>query len=248
MPELPRSPAPDDGTADLRLAAAGTHAEVLAALAGARVYAAVAATATTEEVTEHGLRAESTAEMAVLVLEASGQRALPVFSSVLALQRWRLDARPVPLTGPQACQAALDEGACALVIDPGGPAVVLEEHEVRSLASGFVPVPGSGLATRRADVELRAPAVPVPQALRSALQAALAGEGLRAARLLEGPDGLVLGIAARTPLGPADLAALAQRVVVRLGSQLPPDGLDLVQVPPRGAGVVLLRRTLRRGR
>jgi pimeloyl-ACP methyl ester carboxylesterase len=41
--------------------------------------------------------------------------------------------------------------------------------------------------------------------------AALAPERLRAARLLEGPDGLVVGVAPRTPLAPAELAALANR-------------------------------------
>jgi hypothetical protein len=238
-------PPPDDGLADARLAAAGTHAELLAALAGARVFAGVVATATAEEVTATGLRAESSAEMAVLLLEVAGDRALPVFSSVPALTAWRADARPVRLTGPQACQAALDEGARAVVLDPGGTAVALTEEEVRALASGWVPVPGSALTTRHGAVELRQPAVPLPQELVAALETALAGERLRAARLLEGPDGLVLGVAPRRPLDPAALAALAQRVVERLGPQLPAEGLDLAQVPPRGPGVPLLRGRLR---
>lgn len=245
MPELP---APDDGLADPRLAAAGSHAEVLAALATARVFAGVVATATAEDVGAHGLRVESTAEMAVLLLEAAGERALPVFTSVPALLAWRADARPVRLTGPEACRAALDEGAGAVVLDPAGTAVTLAEDEVRAVASGWVPVPGSALATRRGAVELRAPAVPVPAPLVAALAEALAGERLRAARLLEGPEGLVLGVAAKGPLAPAALAALAQRVAARLGPLLPPEGLDLAQVAPRGPGVPLLRSRFRPGR
>lgn len=242
MPELR---APDDGLADPRLAGAASRAEVLAALAGARVFAGVVATSTAEEVTAHGLRAESTAEMAVLLLEAEGERALPVFTSVPALLAWRAEARPVPLTGPQACQAALDEGARALVLDPAGTAVTLAEDELRALAAGWVPVPGSSLATRRGSVQLRPPVVPVPENLVAALRDALAGERLRAARLLEGPDGLVLGVAARGPLEPVALAGLAQRVVSRLGHRLPAEGLDLAEVPVRGPGLPLLRRRLR---
>jgi hypothetical protein len=236
MPELP-----DDGLADPRLAAASSHAEVLAALAGARVFAGVVATATAEEVGAHGLRTESTAEMAVLLLEADGERALPVFSSVPALLSWRADARPVRLTGPQACLAALDEGARALVLDPAGTAVTLAHDEVQALAQGWVPVPGSSLATRRGSAQLQPPAVPVPEDLLAALRAALSDEPLRAARLLEGPDGLVLGVAGKRPLPPAELAALAQRVVHRLGSRLPAEGLDLAEVPARGPGVAVLK-------
>jgi hypothetical protein len=245
--ELPGTPSQDDGSADPRLLAAveaGAAAEVLAALAGARVFAGIAATSTAEHVTEHGLRAESTAEMAVLLLAVDGDRALPVFTSVGALRRWRLDARPVPLTGPQACQAALEEGASAVVVDS---AVTVQGEDLRSLAAGWVPVAGAALASRHADTELLHPASQVPAELVDALRRALAGEGLRAARLLEGPDGLVLGVAPRSPLAPAELAALAHRVMTRLGEALPPEGLDLAQVPPRGPGVRVLR-SLRPGR
>lgn len=248
MAELPRTPAQDDGGADPRLARAQGRAQVLAALRDARVFAGIGAAATAEEVTEHGLRAESTAELSVLLLEVDGQRALPVFPSVAALRRWRLDARPVPLLGAQACQAALDEGAAAVVLDPGGAAAVLELDEVRALAGGWVPVPGSGLDTRRGVVELGVPAVPVPAALVSALRAALAGERLRAARVLAGPDGLVLGVTPRRPLPPEELAALAHRVMTRLGTDLPAEGLGLAEVPARGPGVPVLRRGLRRVR
>lgn len=239
----------DDGSADPRLAEAlgsGRRAEVLAALVDARVFAAIRAASTAEHVTERGLRAESSAEMAVLLLGADdGSRALPVFTEATAVRRWRLEARPVRLTGTQACQAALDEGAEALVLDPGGAGVVLDATEVRALAQGWVPVPGSDLATRHAEVPLTTPC-DVPEALVRVLAAALRPERLRAARLLQGPDGLVLGVAPRRPLDPPALAAVAQRVVNRLGPDLPPGGLDLAQVPVRGPGAPVVRRGLLR--
>lgn len=241
----------DDGSADPRLVAAlasGARAEVLAALADARVFAAISATSTAEHTTETGLRAESSAEMAVLMLEADGRRALPVFLAVGDVRRWRLEARPVRLTGPQACQAALDDGAEAVVLDPSGAGFALVASEVTTLAGGWVPVEGTSLATRRAETRLAVPAQ-VPPGLVEALALALRPERLRAARLLEGPDGLVLGVAPRRALRPEELAALAHRVMTRLGAALPAAGLDLAQVAARGPGVPVVRRTLlRKGR
>jgi hypothetical protein len=228
--------------------ARGREAEVLAAFVDARVFAAIAATATATEVQASGLPAESAAEMAVLLLEApDGSRALPVFQDLGALRRWRLDARPVPLTGAQACAAALDERAGAVVLDPAGAATAIGGDQLATLAQGWVPVAGSGLASRTGWTDLT-PAARASPELVAAIRRAVKGEGLRSARLLEGPDGPVLGVAANAPLGPADLAALAQRVASRLGRALPPRGLDLAQVPVRGPGQELLRGRFRRGR
>jgi hypothetical protein len=234
----------DTGTSDARLSAAlaahdGTaprHAALLAALVDGRVLAAITATSTAEHVeTGTGLRAESSAEMAVvLVAGPDGSRALPVFTSTDVLTRWRLDVRPVALSGPEAAQAALDEGAVALLVD-----AVVPVPELADLAAGWVPVLGSSLATRTGPVTLSTPRQ-VPAGLVDALREALAPERLRSARLLEGEEGLVLGVVA--PLDPAGLAALAHRVVGRLGSALPPEGLDLTAVPARGPGVEVLRR------
>jgi hypothetical protein len=244
---------PDTGEADGRLAAAlarpEERAELLAALVDARVFAAITATSTGEHTEQKtGLRAESSAEMAVVLLEsADGSRALPVFPDLAALKRWRLDVRPIPLTGAQACAAARDERADAVLLDPAGAAIAVTELE--QLAKGWVPVPGSSLSSRRAETALHAPTGPVPEALLSALRAALAGEDLTSARLLEGPDGLVVGVAAKDALGAGELAALASRLVAGLGPQLPAAGLDLAEVAPAGPGTELMRqRRFRRGR
>jgi hypothetical protein len=242
----------DDGLTDEALAAAlatGSRTRVVAALAGARVFAAVSATSTAEELGAHGVRQESSAEMAVLLLEVDGARALPVFPSVPALLAWSKDARPVPLSGTDACRAALDEGAEALVLDPGAGAWTLGADELESLAAGYVPVTGTALASRHADVQLAEPAVPPDEGLLLALREALEPERLRDARLLQGPDGPVLGVTARRPLGAPGLAALAQRVMTRLGDRLPAAGLDVAEVGPGTPGVPLLaRKWLRRGR
>jgi len=253
-------PGPDAGSPDPRLAAAlavggatpGDRAEVLAALADARVFVAITATATGRETAaDTGLTAESGAELAVVLLEAAGgARALPVFPDLGALRRWRLDVRPVPLSGPQACAAAVDEGAEAVLLDPGGAALALSRTELASLARGWVPVSGTALAARRTAEQLRPLPGPADPALVTALRAALRGEPLAAARLLAGPDGHVLGVVPERPLDPAALVALARRVVQRLGPALPPQGLDLAVLPAEGPGeqVLRARRFSRRGR
>jgi hypothetical protein len=238
----------DDGSADPRLAAAlagydgsqATRAEVLASLAGARVFIAITATSTAEHVEEGtGLRAESAAQMALVSLVASdGERALPAFADTASLKRWRLDVRPVPVSAPYLCQAALDDGAVAVLLGP----VTLDARELQALAAGYVPVAGAPLAARRTTAELTEPAEEPATGLLAALHEALAPERLKGARLLAGPDGPVLGVVPRTPLAPADLAALAGRVAARLRPEVP--ALDLAVVPAKGPG----RKITRRGR
>jgi hypothetical protein len=238
----------DDGRPDVRLAAAlsrwtgdaspAARAEVLAALAGARVFLALAARATGTEVsTTTGMRQERGAEMALLsVVSGSGARALPVFADGHQVQRWRAEARPVPVPGPQACATALDDDAVALLLDPPGAAMAVTRAELTALAQGRVPVPGTRLDSRRTQRPLGPLAATADPDLVAALTRALTGEPITAARLLQGPDGPVLGVVPGRPAGPAELAALAGRVAGRLGPLLPAGGLDLAVVPADGPG------------
>lgn len=242
----------DTGEADPRLAQAlasydGSprgRAAALAALAEARVFVAVTATSTAEHVEPGtGLRAESSAEMALVSLVASdGARAVPAFADTQALKRWRLDVRPVPVTAAYLARAALDDGAAAVLLDPAGAAVVVAGRQLEALAAGYVPVAGAPLAARHTTEALRPPAQDPDPQLVAALAAALRPERLRGARLLEGPGGLVLGVAPREDLRATGLAELAQRVVARLGAALPEEGLDLAVVPPQGPGHPVITR------
>ena len=243
----------DTGLADPRLAAALTayaasgsaaaRAEALAAVAGARLFAAVTATSTAEHVEAGtGLRAESTAEMALLTLVGSaGGRAVPLFLDAAAAVAFRPGARPVPLPGSEACAAALEDGAVAVLVDPPGAALVVTGADLRELAEGRVPVAGAPLSTARTATALTAPAV-ADAGLLQALGDALRDEPVRAARLLAGPDGPVLGVVAEGPLGPGELAALAARVLPRAGV---PD-LALAEVPADGPGLGVPLRPRRR--
>ncbi len=144
----PSSPfAGDDGAADPALAAAlaaagaGAPTAVVDALAAARVLVPVVAVAEDADASPgepggpfHEPRHASAGVVAVATPD--GRTALPVFSSVAALAAWRPDARPVPAEGPRAAAAALQEGWDLLVVDPGGPAVVLPRPAVVALATG----------------------------------------------------------------------------------------------------------------
>ncbi|MFJ9517108.1 SseB family protein [Kitasatospora sp. NPDC101801] len=125
--------ADDDGTADPRLSAAlaawaadrtgpAAESELLAALTAGRLMVPIVALLGEVETDANGLKHEKTSDMAVPLIEAAdGRRALPAFTSLETLARWRADARPAPVAGPQAAMVAYSERADTLLIDPAGP-------------------------------------------------------------------------------------------------------------------------------
>jgi hypothetical protein len=120
----------DDGSVDpevearLRDHAAGEvgDRQVLDALSRSRLLIPVVAVATETGKGVGGLTKDKHSEVAVPVMTGKdGRRGVLAFTSVDAVRRWRADARPVPFTAKDACQAAVEEGADALVIDVSGP-------------------------------------------------------------------------------------------------------------------------------
>lgn len=142
--------ADDDGSADPRvtraLAGYATGADehdeyaVLAVLAEARLLVPVVPALTEQEKTADGLRRDKRSEMALpTLLGEDGRRAVPAFTSAADLVRWRADARPVPVPARQACRAALEERADAVVVDVAGPVpYVIDGDRLRVLAGGGV--------------------------------------------------------------------------------------------------------------
>jgi hypothetical protein len=107
----------DDGLADPRLAEAlGDDLAVFAVYGEVRVFVPIVAIL--GELATDG--SDKSADMAaVFMTGADGRKALLTFSSVAALEAWNPVARPVPVWGREAAQAALDEGASALLLDLG---------------------------------------------------------------------------------------------------------------------------------
>ncbi|TKV27989.1 SseB family protein [Arthrobacter sp. NamB2] len=122
----------DDGAANPQLIAAlagllaaadepgAPEKAVLTALKAARVFIPIVAQVARAAETHAGLTADKEADMALVTLTApDGRKALPVFSSTQALERWHPDARPVAAYAARAALAAVAEDAELMVLDPG---------------------------------------------------------------------------------------------------------------------------------
>nr|WP_240895050.1 SseB family protein [Kineococcus siccus] len=113
-------------------------ADVVAALAGSRVFAPVVAVLGETEVVAAGPAGDKSADMALAVMtRPDGGRALPLFSSLASLTAWRADARPVPVPAATAALAAAQEECEALVLDAAGPVrFVVHRPALAALVAG----------------------------------------------------------------------------------------------------------------
>ena len=115
----------DDGAPDHRIREAENVEELLAVLAGGRLLVALVASDASAEArsADETVRQEKSSEMSVVsMVAADGRKGLLVFSGVDALHMWDPSARPVPVSGADAAQAALEQECEALIIDVAGHA------------------------------------------------------------------------------------------------------------------------------
>ena len=145
----------DHGSAEPRVAAAlaafgsgqGSEHAALTALAGSRLLVPIVAVAPEsdgEPESPGHARAgggDSGAEMSLPTLVGrDGRRAIPAFTCMEALGRWRQQARPVPALADQVWLAAAED-ACAVVVDVAGPVpIAIDGARLAALADGR-PVP-----------------------------------------------------------------------------------------------------------
>ena len=217
----------DDGTADpaLALALAAEDVddeEVSRALRRARLLVPVVAILTEEEDVAPGeLRREKSSDMAVpTILDPDGRRALPAFTSIEALARWRGDARPIPVEAARAAHAAYAEDADTLLLDVAGPhPYEVTGGRLRALAEGRVHV----APHRDPDIV-------------EVVRAAVAQEdAVAAAYLTDGGAELTLSLVAAAP--PRQVTEAARRIVGRLAEDdvvraRLDRGLDLAMLAP----------------
>ena len=130
---------------------------MIEALHGARLLVPVVAVLGEAETGDDGLRREKSSDMAVPTIQApDGRRALPAFTSVAALARWRPDARPVAVPLPQALRALAHEGADTLLIDLAGPVTYELTGPSLRAAAGSAPVGADPIAEPAVREALRA--------------------------------------------------------------------------------------------
>ena len=136
----------DDGAADPELRAAlvaaaegGDDAAALRLLQRARVLVPVVAVLGEVELDEQGLARDKSADMAAVLMTGSdGRTGLLAFTGLDSLQAFDPEARPVPVAAQLAAQAALQQGAEALLVDLAGPSLlVVEGEDLAGLAAGW---------------------------------------------------------------------------------------------------------------
>jgi len=139
--------APDPGVRaalDAYAAGRGSEHAALTALAACRLLVPVVALLTDAEPGgPGGLRQEKSSEMALpTLIGADGRAALPAFTCLDTLTRWRADARPVPVPAAGVWRSGLQD-ASAVVIDVAGPVpFAVDGARLAALAEGGpVPLP-----------------------------------------------------------------------------------------------------------
>ena len=113
---------------------------VLAELQDARVLVPVVATLGEVEHDADGLAHDKSSDMAAVLLTGrDGRAALLCFTSTETMRGWNPQARPVAVSTRLAAQAALQDGADALVVDVAGPVLyAVEGQDLRDLADDLV--------------------------------------------------------------------------------------------------------------
>ena len=185
---------------------ADAHAKVVATCTGERFLVPLIAEAGDYGVTPEGKTVEKSQELSIVTVQApDGRAALPVFSSVQAMQAWNHLARPIPVPGAQVALAAAQEDTDIVVIDAGSSETeyAIRRPALEAFALGQVVVPSwaDPLVQRAFDASI---------AGEPAVDRVLLAPGDPAGRLA-GPETTV-GLMVRPGLTQTELHALTSRL------------------------------------
>lgn len=113
----------------------GNLAGVLESLAGNRLLIPLLATLGESEVGSHGQVVDKSAELAIVAVSTPDQKtAIPAFTSVADMQKWRVDARPVPVESERVAISAIDEGHERIIINPATHSIAVRRPALEALA------------------------------------------------------------------------------------------------------------------
>jgi len=99
---------------------AEAHARAIASFTAERFLVPLIAEAGDFGLTPEGKKVEKSQELSIVTVQApDGRGAIPVFTSVQAMQQWNPLARPIPVPGAQVALAAGQEETDLVIIDPG---------------------------------------------------------------------------------------------------------------------------------
>lgn len=208
--------ADDDGTAPARLSAAlqqfraGSAEEtaVVDAVRTSRLLIPLMAKLGESGVNERGVTVDKSAELSIVTVAGpDGRNVLPVFSSVGAMTKWNVQARPVPADGVRVALAAADEGTDLVVLDPTSETeFVIRRPALWAVAQSLPWSPG--YSDPQVAEEFQASVAGEPEVAALAL---VSGDP---DAMLRGPE-LVVQLALRPGLDRATLTALLERVQSR---------------------------------
>ncbi|MDA3147922.1 SseB family protein [Leucobacter sp. UCMA 4100] len=106
--------------ASLLATLAEAHANVVAVCSGERFLVPLITEAGDFGLTPEGKVVEKSQELSIVTVKApDGRGAMPVFTSVAAMQAWNAESRPIPVPGAQVALAAAQEETDLVIIDPG---------------------------------------------------------------------------------------------------------------------------------
>jgi hypothetical protein len=145
-----------------------------------------------------------------------GRRAIPAFTCLDTLARWRGEARPVPASASQVCRAALDD-ECAVVVDIAGPVpIAIDGARLAALARGQpVPLPHEDPDVLAA-VQAAAAQTAGQTAGQDAVVTATGQQAITGLRLAAGQDGNDLQVL--VSLGPGSTPGAASETIRLLGA------------------------------
>ena len=139
--------ASDDGSAPEGLSRALVHNPLdkkvlFDALADSRLLIPLVAELGDVGVGAHGQAVDKSADLAIVAVSTpDGKTAIPAFSSVEEMARWRPEARPVPVAAAKVALAAASEGHERVVIDAASSAIAIRRPALAALAQGLEWVP-----------------------------------------------------------------------------------------------------------
>lgn len=129
--------------------------QVIVEASASRLLVPMLAEAGETGLTPEGRVVEKSQELSIVTLATPDRRrALPVFTSIEKLRSWNAHARPIPVAGPQAALAAVQDDTDVLVIDPADAQTefAIRRPAVKAMALGETWVPSWSDATVTAEI------------------------------------------------------------------------------------------------
>lgn len=108
---------------------------VVESLRGQRLLIPLLATLRESEIGQHGQVVDKSADLAIVAVATPDEKtAIPVFTSVAEMTKWKKDARPVPVESERVAIAAISEGHERIILNPASAAIAIRRPALAAIA------------------------------------------------------------------------------------------------------------------